>query len=1447
MSRLIRNIVETVMFPGCEAAHEADDRYFFYLPVLKLGLLVPIWVRPAAHGSFVVIIYAHGNGTDVGMCRRELDQVSRSAGVHIIAFEYPGYGKCSPCQNYRIEEAVDIVAESVLCFVLKELYWPLQNIVFWGCSIGSGILTRLAKKIDGRKLSFQLGKNNLCPSINAANQRTSSATTNFRTIDRCRCFAWDPIGYNRFPRDLGTDEPANKGVCFDIHPGGEIYPKNSFYQEFTDDFEFQICRCVNNHECPAMGPQLGSSGAQLGGLILQCPLLSIRSAASSFVGNVMSRVVIPDTSYNNETSLKRVHTRLLIIHGKQDEMFDWHGSRKMLQEYAGGAKMGVFPPDSDHNNFDLSRDIIGPIIHFLKFYVVPQCHRVSLPTNSSDRSYILYTHPFIEAGPPFPLDIMKQYRPDISDACALRYINGNALTLNVPDVGEHASEVSAAAVATGAADTNADAPTFTRFRRRLRGEPFLPAYLYNSRKVTDQLPCTKPFLWPERLETYIWVAYSKPVRLRGTMAVEPYDYLNSTFNQDGNKVPTVHNVYEVVGHHDMEYRHDFVVRVSEHSIRGALRPDTWPATTHGNIGKCWHLVSRSCDAQEEDAGDIKRLNYFQDRLVYNGAFRGELRQGFLNTLFELFVSPKTNRLSDFITCHQDISHCFVHNKIRVVGSVAHYIHKQRRKLFRDEERSGNGNRAAGTNITRSGKFSKIGHVTTSALRHLVLTAALPCVYLVFRQNTPAMTDPSMADPTMAPVQVAEDGVLKEEALLAMCISGDVELESKLSGIRGPETGQSGQRTLQTSGYNVYGVFINGFLLTCQRQYVDVSSGKVSSAGAGAAPLTIVDATYIPNGTAVFSDRVETNFGLCETLCDLFPFPEYMLVPVFQQAVEARVRTALAGDLVKTFLDFELGAGDNLGDCPAAAAGDSGSGGGSATDSSMVAGLLGGGYRPTESRPHSKFEAYLCRKALWSNRFMNTIDCCITSSWSSDIWYPFMSLSVSDGTRGNSRTGKLVADLDPLVGNNILKIGLVGSVVRDIYDLIGRLFALCPPMIWLFPMAMVPGHHEKTINMLFEALYHVPKYTIPRRVPQNRAEFQILTAQLFKLERDTHVCKILSKCSNQRSVPEDVFYNLLAQFAVKKKLFAKCIQRQVEMEERTDQRNTAAELGVADVDLAWYMFHRVVLWGAMGDGNEYITSPKFPKCEFVSDKRTNYLVKIPSANIKAHNPIEGRLDPVVYEPIRFEDQNYLRHPLYTFSLEFGHPDMDLDLDVGDGNMVPVKFPFTMDRDKLVRCLLRALVDPSSLEMYFGPLDAPAVSTSAVKWMTKLTEAEVQKIADYDQNGAAGVPSDTVEEDSAKRQWKNAVECGLTRRLPIRRRPDESNTAHDFAAKDVAAKDVAAKDVAAKDVAAKDVATATEDGVETAEAYMCALWYPHSPVGYEGLEGKYTGILDAIPSS
>lgn len=147
---VIQKFVNVAMFPGTYSSYDITS---YPETILIPGPIdadrkIPCFLFTPRSNSKVFIIYAHANGVDIGEIHGRLRYVSERLRVNMLLFDYPGYGKH---EGRSDESSVDQCMNVLLGFVTQELNWPIENVILWGCSIGTGPSTRQAKILNEQK------------------------------------------------------------------------------------------------------------------------------------------------------------------------------------------------------------------------------------------------------------------------------------------------------------------------------------------------------------------------------------------------------------------------------------------------------------------------------------------------------------------------------------------------------------------------------------------------------------------------------------------------------------------------------------------------------------------------------------------------------------------------------------------------------------------------------------------------------------------------------------------------------------------------------------------------------------------------------------------------------------------------------------------------------------------------------------------------------------------------------------------------------------------------------------------------------------------------------------------------------------------------------------------------------------------------------------------------
>jgi len=95
--------------------------------------------------SNMVILYSHGNSTDLGRMFRTLQELSQALNVHVFAYEYRGYGPTKGKVG-ELELIFGIIAAYE--YLTHRLGFMWNNIILYGRSIGSGPSIYLASHPD---------------------------------------------------------------------------------------------------------------------------------------------------------------------------------------------------------------------------------------------------------------------------------------------------------------------------------------------------------------------------------------------------------------------------------------------------------------------------------------------------------------------------------------------------------------------------------------------------------------------------------------------------------------------------------------------------------------------------------------------------------------------------------------------------------------------------------------------------------------------------------------------------------------------------------------------------------------------------------------------------------------------------------------------------------------------------------------------------------------------------------------------------------------------------------------------------------------------------------------------------------------------------------------------------------------------------------------------------
>lgn len=141
-------IVDKITFPSPPSSYSLTSHpelFFVKNPKSRSSYPgVPCMLYAIPQGAPVLLVHAHSNGCDIGDMRQTLQSISESLRVHVMSFEFPGYGLHVGSASMR---AIDDAAAAVLNYLVDELHVNPSQVVWYGRSIGSGPALRIAHRI----------------------------------------------------------------------------------------------------------------------------------------------------------------------------------------------------------------------------------------------------------------------------------------------------------------------------------------------------------------------------------------------------------------------------------------------------------------------------------------------------------------------------------------------------------------------------------------------------------------------------------------------------------------------------------------------------------------------------------------------------------------------------------------------------------------------------------------------------------------------------------------------------------------------------------------------------------------------------------------------------------------------------------------------------------------------------------------------------------------------------------------------------------------------------------------------------------------------------------------------------------------------------------------------------------------------------------------------------
>lgn len=138
---LFGNVVtKQLMFVPGPASYDADTDGIRLIEAEDGTQLAVFW--GSAYGAKRTVFYFHGNAEDLGNVSFILNNY-RLQGVNVLSFDYRGYGLSGGSASERLCYAD---AERVLEYAVSDLGIQLEEVVFHGRSLGSGVAMEMATR-----------------------------------------------------------------------------------------------------------------------------------------------------------------------------------------------------------------------------------------------------------------------------------------------------------------------------------------------------------------------------------------------------------------------------------------------------------------------------------------------------------------------------------------------------------------------------------------------------------------------------------------------------------------------------------------------------------------------------------------------------------------------------------------------------------------------------------------------------------------------------------------------------------------------------------------------------------------------------------------------------------------------------------------------------------------------------------------------------------------------------------------------------------------------------------------------------------------------------------------------------------------------------------------------------------------------------------------------------
>jgi len=124
---------------------ENTESSVFFLETKTKAQIPALFIENKNCKSNMVILYSHGNSTDLGRMFKPLQDLSLALNIHVLAYEYNGYGPTKGPVG-EMELVFGIIAAYE--FLVQKLGFKWSQIVLYGRSIGSGPTVYLSSHPD---------------------------------------------------------------------------------------------------------------------------------------------------------------------------------------------------------------------------------------------------------------------------------------------------------------------------------------------------------------------------------------------------------------------------------------------------------------------------------------------------------------------------------------------------------------------------------------------------------------------------------------------------------------------------------------------------------------------------------------------------------------------------------------------------------------------------------------------------------------------------------------------------------------------------------------------------------------------------------------------------------------------------------------------------------------------------------------------------------------------------------------------------------------------------------------------------------------------------------------------------------------------------------------------------------------------------------------------------